>query len=135
MKKQTMTIKAVEVLAGDVFYKVEGMAFFPKTGSKELEFFTETYTHEQMTEVIKSAQFEIEYNDEFETEEGMTIEQALTVAPIQYFEIADEDGEYDVYTHVATVKYGEVSMDVQGEFLKTYKTLKGAESFVSKQTN
>lgn len=117
MNKSTAYIHRVDVIAGDVFYKVE------INHKGEVQF--ETLCAESMQELIRRNDMEVSYNEEFETED-FTIEQMLDQDNMSLVEIDEQEGEYDVYFHKVTVKYGEVEYDAEGEFIRTYKTEKGA---------
>ncbi|QIW89700.1 hypothetical protein PQE71_gp018 [Bacillus phage Izhevsk] len=121
MKKSTVHIYAVFILGGDTFYKVE----MPHEDYVQRE----TFCAESMGEIIRRSDIEVTYDEEFEVGE-ITIESMLDQDNLSCVEICsdDTDGEYDVYFHKVTAKYGEVTYDADGEFIKTYKRLKSAQS-------
>uniref|UniRef100_A0AB39C7M8 Uncharacterized protein n=1 Tax=Bacillus phage KoopaTroopa TaxID=3234046 RepID=A0AB39C7M8_9CAUD len=128
MKKSTVHIYRVDVIAGDTFYKVE----INYDGHTQWE----TLCTESMQELIRRSNVEVTYDEEFETED-FTIEQMLDQDNMSCVEICsdDTDGEYDVYFHKVTAKYGEVSYDADGEFIRTYKSFKSAQNRALKLSN
>lgn len=125
MAKTTVHIYEVFVLGGDTFYKVEM--------SRGWDTQRETFCAESMSELVRRADVEMTYDEEFETEE-FTIEQMLDRDNLSCVEVCsdDTDGEYDVYYHKVKAKRGEVSYDADGDFIRTYKNLKSAQNRASK---
>lgn len=116
---KTLNIMSVEKLSNNYIFKVEIVA----NGEKKIDFLVD----ERLVEVINVFQ-EITYCEEFEMASGETIEQALENIGLTYAEVADEDGEFDVYLHKVTVSYGEVVCDIEGKFVQTFKTEKAAHN-------
>jgi hypothetical protein len=115
----TLHIMSVEKLSNNYIFKVE-MYY---NGENKIDFLVD----ERLVEVINMFQ-DITYCEEFEMATGETIEQALENIGLTYAEIADEGEEFDVYLHKVTVSYGEVSCDIEGKFIQTFKTEKAAKN-------
>jgi len=111
---KTIEIIKVEEIEEDVFFTVEWV----DEGTRRQEVI------ERATLIELAGKVEILYNEYNEE-----LESAIDNADITYIEIADEEDEYDVYYHGVSVKYGEVTIDIEGDFVKTYKTYKGATKY------
>jgi len=114
--KTTVHIKSVEKLSNDTFFKV--------VITHEGETAHETLVAESMEELIKRPNIEITY-DEDSTIEDVIDDLDMTDAEISDFET---DGAFDVYVHKVRAKYGEITYDIEGELVGTYKTERGARN-------
>lgn len=121
MNTKTIEIVKVEQISEDFFFTVKW------NGGQE------TIALETLLE-LSGKNVEIVYDEENED-----LEQAIENADLTYVEIAsplsaDEEG-YEVYLHETKVRYGEVRIDTAGQFIKEYKTYKGAMNFAKKQSD
>jgi hypothetical protein len=114
-------INKVDQIAEDKFFHIEV--------SHKGETQHEIVAVETLQELITQENVEVTYDNEFETEEeGETIEQAIDNAKLSRAEIdyIFEDEIYDIYYHEVRARHGEVTYDMGGEYIKTYKTEKAA---------
>ncbi|UGO50871.1 hypothetical protein PQE70_gp018 [Bacillus phage vB_BanS_Nate] len=123
----TVYIKSFDTLVTDVFFQVE------ISHNGEIQY--ETMSPESLMELIKRPNVEVTYDEEFES--GRSIDQMIDSVDMMYAEICndDTDGEFDLYLHMVTAKYGEVTYDREGKFIRTYKTFKSAKNRALKLTN
>jgi hypothetical protein len=119
-----ITITKIETLSEDTFFTIE-----INTDQKEI------VSLETMKEIIKYPNNEVSYEEELETEEGTTVDQLIDAVELEIAE--DEDGltgkpVFDIYKHKMRASFGEITYDVAGEYVKTFKTEKGAQNWVKK---
>ena len=121
--KNTFKIIGFDEFCGDKFFTV---AITDKEGLTHTDRFCEaTLINFARAMERKNAKFEIDEENE---------ELVNELSQIAYIELSEEEGnEFDVYIHKFNVDEDVLEYDVAGEFLKTYKTEKGARNFAKKQ--
>ena len=93
-------------------------------------------TGEAIAEIIKQGDLEITYDQAFQMEDGLTIEQALDNLDLSYAEVNEtEQDEFDVYLHEVRVRNGLVGVDVSGKFINSYKKHNPARNKALKLVN
>ena len=105
---------------------------------KEVIFESDTFvmTGETIAELIKQGDAELTYNQAFQMEDGLTIEQALDNLNLSYAEVNDSEfNEFDVYLHEVKVRNGLVGVDVSGKFIHSYKSNNPAKKRALKLVN
>lgn len=86
---------------------------------------TEELNAADLIEAVKSMKSKINVvNDEF---------LIHMLNELAYIEIADEEGEFDVYLHKFSADEDGLEYNAAGEYLKTYKSEKAARNFAAKQ--
>jgi len=118
MAKTTVHVYRVDTICEDVIFRVE----ITHNGHTQWE----GLDCEQMQSFIRKPNTEITYDEEFETED-YNIEQKLEELHCVEICSDDTDGEYDLYFHKVRARHGEVEYDGDGEFIRTYKSLKSAQ--------
>ena len=114
-------LNIIEIEAQD-FYTVE-----ITEGLDVAETFTQTWGRQQLQDFISDDNIEVTYEEENED-----LEDALKLLQVGYVEVdvnADGSGEHDVYMHKVSFCSGEVSLDIHGKHIKTYKREKSAINF------
>lgn len=116
--KQQVEIIAIEGVKVVTVFKENG------------EEFQQVTNFEALNLMLQNGIIELSYDSENEE-----LENEIQNAPLGYVEVAeplseDEEG-FEVYKHEAIVEDGEVKIDFEGQYLKTYKTMKGAQKFAN----
>ena len=121
--KNTFKIIGFDEFCGDKFFTV---AITDKEGLTHTDRFCEaTLINFARAMERKNAKFEIDEENE---------ELVNELSQLAYIELSEEEGnEFDVYLHKFNVDEDILEYDVAGEFIKTYKTEKGAMNFAKKQ--
>lgn len=122
-------IKSFEILGKDTFFNVE-IAYNGEVSHEAL-------IAEKMEELIKRGNIEVTYDEDFSSEDETTIDQVIEHLNMTHAEVTDfeTDGQFDVYLHKVVAKYGELSYDVTGQFVASYKTEKSANKKVIQITS
>lgn len=119
MKKSTNVIVEVTKTCGDRFFLV---AITDAEGDTHTEKFSEAMMAQMVAHGVKFS-----YDDT-----NIELTDAIDNAELGHIEVAEEDGEYDVYYHKVLVDGGELELDMAGEYLKTYKKQASAMAFAKK---
>lgn len=119
MKKSTNVITEVTETMGTKFFTV---AITDVEGDTHTDKFSDTL----MAKFIANGVV-FSYDD---TDEELT--NSIQNAELGFVEVAEEDGEYDVYYHGVTIDGGDIELDLEGKYLKTYKKLNSALTFARK---
>lgn len=106
------------------FHETCGDKFFTVAITNQDGTHTDTWSEATLLEVIRRGK-EIAVDSENE-------DLVNEIQQLGYVTIADEDGEFDIYFHKISVDEI-IEVNFAGDFLKTYKTEKGAANFAAKQ--
>lgn len=114
--KTVAHINSVEVIKYETFFHVE-------MNNDEV-----TIAVNDMENLIKNPNIEVTYDEDFITKDEELIEQIIDNLRMDHAEVTDfeTDGEYDVYLHKVTTRYGKVSYDIEGQYIGSWKTEKTA---------
>lgn len=116
-----ITITNVTELGGDFFFTIEW--------TDKGDFRSEEVCSETLQELlIYREDLEFSFDEEFEGEDGITIKQAIENNIVDgYATVAiEDDGQYDVYHHEIKVYGGDIEVNIEGEYIGSYKTEKAA---------
>lgn len=106
-------------ICGDTFFKFENANGTVDTVSKRA----------LLHAILKGVNVTVALNQE--TGEPL---EGLEYIELMYVEIYEEGGEFDVMEHIWEIQDGTLGEVVDGgRYIKTYKTLKGAENFSKKR--
>lgn len=116
-----ITITSTYTLGTDTFFTIEW-----RDGQ---DFRSEEVCSETLQElIINRNDLEFAFDEEFEGENGITLEQALenTIADKYATVTIEDDGQYDVYLHEIKLYGGDIEINVEGDYVNSFKTEKVA---------
>ena len=123
--KNTLKIVGYSETCGDKFFKIE-------ITNKEGEMHTDIFSEATLMEAARRIKGNFEIDEENE-------ELVNELSQLAYIEIAeDTDGEtgkdvFDVYLHRFNADCDVLEYNLEGDYLKTYKSEKAARNFAAKQ--
>jgi hypothetical protein len=123
--KNTLKIVGYHETCGDKFFKIE-------ITNKEGEMHTDIFSEVTLMEAARRIKGNFEIDEENE-------ELMNELSQLAFIEIAEDvDGEtgkdvFDVYLHKFIADCDVLEYDLEGEYLKSYKSEKAARNFAAKQ--
>lgn len=125
-------IVSADILGQDTFFKIVGT-----TDDNKDSITFDTVSNETLYNIVQKLKNAVTFDPDFRLEDGTTLEELIQRADLSYSEISDfeTDDEYDVYYHKVSTSSGKIVVDTEGEFIKSYKTIRGARSKANELAN